>query len=164
MRAEREGKTMNTYTLQKNDVVFRQEEFAESMYKILSGSVRIVSDYGKESEKEITVLKDGDFFGEMGLVETYPRSATAVVSSASAEVTEFGVEDCQRLFADDPESVRMILRQLAERIGKTNQDYMDAAEVVRKAKEDRTINAASDTTPRTALQRLHDYYLSFLRR
>ena len=69
-----------------------------------------------------------------------------------------------RLFADDPESVRMILRQLAERIGKTNQDYMDAAEVVRKAKEDRTINAASDTTPRTALQRLHDYYLSFLRR
>ena len=117
---------MNTLTFHKNDVIFRQEEFADTMYKLLNGSIRIISDYGKEDEKEIAVLKDGDYFGEMGLVECYPRSATAVVGSETAEVAEFGVTDCERMFAADPDSVMKILRQLAERLKATDQAYLDA--------------------------------------
>ena len=153
---------MNTLTFQKNDVIFRQGEFADTMYKLLSGSIRIVSDYGKESEKEIAVLKDGDFFGEMGLVECYPRSATAVVSSEAAEVTEFELADCKRFFNEDPEGVMKILRQLADRIKETDQAYLNAVETVKKAKAVVAGNEKPSEESKSALRRLREYYLSFL--
>ena len=149
---------MNTLTFVKNDVVFRQGEYADTMYKILSGSVRIVSDFGEENEKELAVLNAGDFFGEMGLAECFPRSATAVICSETAEVTEFDFADFEYIFKEDPDSVLTILRQLADRLSATNRDYLEAVDTLRKVKAEQGGTAET----KTILQRLHDFYLSFL--
>lgn len=151
---------MNTLTFQKNDVIFRQDDLADTMYRILSGSVRIVSDFGKESEKEISVLKDGDFFGEMGLAECFPRSASAVVCSDTAEVTEFDADDFQRVFKEEPELIMRMIRQIAQRLEETNRNYLEAVETVRKAKGEQTITEETGSV----LRRLHDFYLSIIRR
>ncbi|MBR3136929.1 MAG: cyclic nucleotide-binding domain-containing protein [Clostridia bacterium] len=150
---------MNTLTFKKGDVIFRQNEFADSMFKIQSGAVRIVSDYEKESEKEITVLESGSFFGEMGLVECYPRSATAIVSSETAEVIEFDSSDFERILKDDPDTVLNLLRQFSQRLQDTNQAYLEAFESVRKEKANQ-----SDAKSKSVLQRLHDYYRSIMGR
>lgn len=149
---------MKILTFQKNDVIFRQGDFADTMYKIVKGSVRIVSDLGEAGEKEIALLNAGDYFGEMGLAECFPRSASAVVCSETAEVTEFDFFDFQRLFKEDPDSVLAILRQLAARLKETNGDYLEAVEVLQKAKGEQDVNEET----RTVLQRLHDFYLSIL--
>ena len=151
---------MNTLTLQKNDVVFRQEDFADTMYKLLNGSVRIITDYGKESEKELALLKDGDFFGEMGMIACFPRTATAVVCSETAEITEFGVEDYGRLFKDDPDNVMKILHQLADRIRETDESYLEAVETVQKAKAD----GVTSEEDKRVLKRLRDRYYAFIGR
>ena len=150
---------MNTLTFKKDDIIFRQNEFADTMFKIISGSVRIVSDHEKDSEKEIAVLGPGSFFGEMGMVECYPRSATAIVDSEAAEVIEFDETDFGRIMKDDPDTVLNILRQLAQRLQETDQAYLEAVETVRKEKA-----GNSDAKTKTALQRLHDFYRAFLNR
>ena len=85
-------------------------------------------------------------------------------ANESIEVTEFGIEDFQRIFKEDPENVMTILRQLAERLRLMDQVYRDAVETVEKAKAEQTKDEAPDKAPKTALQRLRDYYLSFIGR
>lgn len=65
----------------KGDVVLRQEEPADGMYIIDSGSVTVEID-----GQHIATLKDGDFFGEMGLMLHKPRNATVKAVSDELKV------------------------------------------------------------------------------
>lgn len=69
---------MSSRSFSKNEVIFRQGDDAQEMFDIVSGSVGVYINYGQENETQLTVLKAGNFLGEMGLIENYPRSATAV--------------------------------------------------------------------------------------
>jgi CRP/FNR family cyclic AMP-dependent transcriptional regulator len=48
---------------------------------IISGEVRISQRADVSGEETLIVLKQGDFFGEMALLEDLPRSATAIAHS-----------------------------------------------------------------------------------
>lgn len=76
----------------EGDVIFHQKEDGEELYIIKYGavSVRIIIQDG--TEKEISVLKEGEFFGEMAIFDNAPRSATCIAN-----------EDCEmlRLHKDD---------------------------------------------------------------
>ena len=81
---------MNTLTLHSGEIIFRQKDFAESMFDIVSGKVGIFSNYGTDTETKITELGEGQTFGEMGMIEYFPRSATAVALEETilAEIKE----------------------------------------------------------------------------
>ena len=79
---------MRIKSFNKGEVIFREGEYSASMYQINSGTVGIFSAYQTEDEKELTKLGSEAFFGEMGIVECYPRSATAVALEDGTEVTE----------------------------------------------------------------------------
>ena len=64
---------METVTTSKGQILFRE------MYVIKAGSVGVYTDYGTSGEKQIAVLKQDDFLGEMGMIEGLPRNATAVI-------------------------------------------------------------------------------------
>ena len=69
---------MKQITFNKDQVIFRENDFATVMYDIVSGKVGIFTGYQTDQEKKIAELEAGTFFGEMGMIEFYPRSATAV--------------------------------------------------------------------------------------
>ena len=48
------------------------------MYVIESGKIRICLGPNTDEEHEIALLENGDFFGELALIDDHPRSATAV--------------------------------------------------------------------------------------
>lgn len=60
------------------EVVFHQGDPGLGMYIIRDGSVSIQIADAEGQGKEIASLDDGDFFGELALLDEAPRSATAV--------------------------------------------------------------------------------------
>ncbi len=64
-----------------NDIIIEEESLGQSMLVIISGEVRITQVSGDSSEEALIVLKKGDLFGEMALIEERPRSATAIAHS-----------------------------------------------------------------------------------
>ena len=107
---------MTTRTFDKDSVIFRQGDFSHDMYDIISGSVGIYTDYGRENENRITVLHAGDFLGEMGLIEIYPRSATAVAMEDGTTLQVIGEKEFSDYFKTRSDRLLAIMRQLSHRL------------------------------------------------
>jgi CRP-like cAMP-binding protein len=65
----------------KGEIIFEENTTGKSILVIISGEVRITQRAKISGEETLTVLKKGDFFGEMALLEDLPRSATAIAHS-----------------------------------------------------------------------------------
>ncbi|MCX7945294.1 MAG: cyclic nucleotide-binding domain-containing protein [Deltaproteobacteria bacterium] len=59
------------------DIIFYEAEPGNSLYVIIEGEVEILRKDAEGKLKPIAVLKAGDFFGEMSLIDKEMRSATA---------------------------------------------------------------------------------------
>ncbi len=59
------------------DVLFNEGDKGKEMYLIREGRIKITKGKG-EDEKVLAVLKEGDFFGEMAIIDGSPRSASAI--------------------------------------------------------------------------------------
>jgi CRP-like cAMP-binding protein len=72
---------------ERGEVIFHQGDSGDVLYIILRGQVRIyrVSVNGQESA--VTVFCDGDFFGELALLDGQPRSASAVAMCPTTTLT-----------------------------------------------------------------------------
>lgn len=58
--------------------VFAQGDPGLGMYIIQNGEVAIMIEDKEGQRRELAVLSEGDFFGELGLLDESPRSASAV--------------------------------------------------------------------------------------
>ena len=117
---------MNTKVYNKGDVIFRQGDAAESMFDVQWGSVGIYLDYGTANEKKLAELSDDAFFGEMGMIDHAPRSATAVALENRTLLNEIAENDLAMLVRERPTKVLMIMQQLASRLRGLTKDYMKA--------------------------------------
>lgn len=97
------------------DVVFRAGEEADCMYDICDGRVGIFSDYRTENEKLLTELSADQVFGEMGILDNMPRSATAVCLK-DCSVLVVKPENFMNFFRNQPAKVLQILRQMCTRL------------------------------------------------
>lgn len=64
----------------EGDVVFCEHEEGNECFVIHQGEVTIVK-FSEGVEKTLAVLKPGDIFGEMGVLEDKPRTATALAAN-----------------------------------------------------------------------------------
>lgn len=116
---------MRKIILEADTVIFNENDSANCMYLIQSGVVHIVKGYNTEKQHELAVLKNGEFFGEMGLIDKANRNATAVTESYTIlkEITE---EDFHTGLKEDKDMVETLLTALSNRIRKTDELYLDA--------------------------------------
>ena len=129
---------MNTRAFAKDEIIFRQGEVSRVMYDVCSGSVGIYTDYDTDNKTQLTVLKAGDFLGEMGMIEAYPRSATAVALEDGTELKEIGESEFSDFFRGQPERLLAIMRQLSQRLRDRTADYEAACTVLEGLKK--TVN------------------------
>jgi cAMP-dependent protein kinase regulator len=86
---------LESTSFENNECIIQQGDSADCMYFVEDGYIRIVLGKGAES-KEISVLKKGDYFGEMALVMNQPRSAS-VYAKGKAKCAKLDVGAFERL-------------------------------------------------------------------
>ena len=124
---------METVTISKGQILFREGDLALSMYVIKAGSVGVYTDYGTSGEKQIAVLKQDDFLGEMGMIEGLPRNATAVILEDATVLTELNEEDLALFFRNRPDQIIRIMRQLSSRIREIDGRFYSACHALRES-------------------------------
>ncbi|MBN2346326.1 MAG: cyclic nucleotide-binding domain-containing protein [Candidatus Aminicenantes bacterium] len=97
---------------QAGETIFEENNTGSSLLVIISGDVRITQRADISGEETLTVLKKGDFFGEMALLEELPRSATAIAHSDTF-IMEISRERFLHFIEKDPASGVQILITLA---------------------------------------------------
>ncbi len=98
---------------QAGETIFEENDTGNSLLVIISGEVRITQRAELSGEETLTVLKKGDFFGEMALLEDLPRSATAIAHSDTF-IMEIGRERFLHFVEKDAASGVRILITLAK--------------------------------------------------
>jgi len=106
----------------KDEHVFKKLAPAEGMYFIIKGDIEILD---PDSGTVFVNLSDGDFFGELALLDEEPRSASAIAKSSS-KLGGFFRSDLLTLMSRDPKLGNKIMmdlsRVLGERLRQTNKD------------------------------------------
>lgn len=116
-----------------NEIVFRQGDESFCMYRVLRGKVGLFLDYGSSDEVKLAELLENQIFGEMGLLDHVPRSATAVVLEEETELETFTEEDASGFFEQNPESGMLLMMQMCSRLRSTTRRYVDVCHTVRDA-------------------------------
>ena len=98
-----------------SSVIFHEGDAGNCFYRILDGSVGIYINYGKEDQQKLATLEPGQFFGEMGVIETWPRSSTAVAES-QVRLEEIEEKTLNTFFSEQPEMILAIMKHLSGRI------------------------------------------------
>jgi len=90
-------------------MLFKKGVLGEAMYIIKSGTIKIFNETG-----ELATLNEGDFFGEMALIEAVPRMANAETLSDS-EVFVLNREDFAKLMQKCPSIAEKVDKAYKER-------------------------------------------------
>jgi CRP-like cAMP-binding protein len=100
---------------QKGEIIFNENDTGSSLMVIVSGEVRICKRANVSGEETLIILKKGDFFGEMALLEDLPRSATAIAHS-DVFILEITCEKFMHFIEKDTASGVKILLNLAKNL------------------------------------------------
>lgn len=94
--------------------VFRQGETGAEMFIIQEGKVEILVSKGAE-ELPLAVLEEGDFFGEMAVLEDLPRTASARAATP-CRLLRIDRQTFDQLIRHNPEIAVRMLRKLCHRL------------------------------------------------
>jgi CRP/FNR family transcriptional regulator, cyclic AMP receptor protein len=97
------------------EVIVCQNDPGLGMYVIENGDVNVLLDENG-STKQLATLHEGDFFGEIGLLDESPRSAT-VVAHTDAALIGFFRPDLFDLIEKSPATGLKIVLRLAQMLG-----------------------------------------------
>ncbi|TVQ21575.1 MAG: cAMP-binding protein [Spirochaetaceae bacterium] len=98
----------------KDTMIFTESMPGQELYIIQKGSVKITK-VVNNTEVLLAVLKAGDIFGEMSLIENKPRSASAVAYE-DATLLAVNRENFGRMVRSQPQIIARLTTLLAERI------------------------------------------------
>lgn len=100
-------------------VIFREGDPAKYLYILKSGHVEVFREGNNPHGERIAVLKPGDFFGEMGLIENAQRNASV---RTLTEVEAFFLDDdtFRQLASDIPELDATIVDEYLKRKSKNS--------------------------------------------
>jgi CRP-like cAMP-binding protein len=98
----------------KDSMIFSEGESGDELYIIQKGSVKIAK-IVDNNEVLLAVLKTGDIFGEMALLESKPRAAGAVAYE-DCQVLAVNRANFERMIGTQPQIIARLTTLLAERI------------------------------------------------
>ena len=123
---------MQEKVFNRGDVIFREGDYGESFFRIIEGSVDVIINYQGENEKKLTELGTGAYFGELAVLEAYPRSATVIANADQTKVKEIGEKEINDYFTQEPATILELFRHIGDRLRTLTADYEEASAVYEK--------------------------------
>src|SRR5437667_6210906 len=107
------------------EAIISEGDCSQELYILVSGRVRIAKDYGGPHERTLALLTQGDFFGDMAIFESAPRSATAVAEEES-ELLVLSPEKFKQTIYQKPDMAFEIFRELSARLRRREEQAVGA--------------------------------------
>jgi CRP/FNR family transcriptional regulator, cyclic AMP receptor protein len=100
-------------------IIFNEGDPGGETYIVISGSVEISKRTSLSTSKTLIVLKPGDIFGEMAIIEQKPRSATAIAVKSS-KLLSLDESLFFQMIEKNPDFAVKVVKILSERIRRAN--------------------------------------------
>ncbi len=108
----RVARAAEVYTFNDGQEIVKEGTRTDGLFVILNGSAKVV-----RGGRTIRRLQEGDFFGEIGLLDGGPRTATVVVEPPGPlQALVLLRKEFRQVVTDDPEVGYRILRGAARRL------------------------------------------------
>src|SRR6266404_773930 len=137
----------------EGQVLFREGDPADSVFRLLSGAVDIL----RELDGDPVLLGRvgaGQFIGEMGVVENRPRSATARAAS-EVEVEILTPTEFLDQIARSPRAARELIQRLSQRLREADDRIVND-----ERRSGRAHGTRKDADSQTTVESVHNAYLA----
>jgi len=104
----------------KNSVILFEDDPGDALYIVSAGQVKVVLIGEDGREVILSVLGDGDFFGEMALIDDEPRSAH-VIAMRDSQLLVLRRDDFQAQLVAQPKIGLKLLRVLVQRLRRADE-------------------------------------------
>jgi len=104
----------------KNSVILFEDDPGDALYIVSTGQVKVVLIGEDGREVILSVLGDGDFFGEMSLIDDEPRSAH-VIAMRDSHLLVLRRDDFQSQLEQRPKVALELLRVLVQRLRRADE-------------------------------------------
>jgi len=116
-------------TIRGGEVIFRELDHSDALYIVEQGRVVVSKHVRGDVDIVLTRFHPGDFFGEMGLFDAAPRSATAHAESDTV-LWQLGRHAFEQVLSDYPAMAARICYRLVtvfiQRLRATNEQAREA--------------------------------------
>ena len=109
---------MITKYFKKGEEIIKEGMLSDCAYIIDAGKVEVSKKLQNGKKQIISLLNENDIFGEMGLIDGFPRSAT-VMALEDCTISIMTKEAFNSLAEHNPQALMPILKVLAKRLRST---------------------------------------------
>jgi CRP/FNR family cyclic AMP-dependent transcriptional regulator len=110
----------------RNSLIIGAGDPTDSLYIVLNGRLKVLMSDDQGREVILSILKPGEFFGEMGLLDDSPRSAS-VVTIEPCELLSISKTDFKRSLSENFDLSLMVMRGLVKRLREADQKISSLA-------------------------------------
>ncbi|NCN11448.1 MAG: cyclic nucleotide-binding domain-containing protein [Leptospira sp.] len=100
-------------------MIFKESEMNNAMYIIIKGKVEIFFTVNKAVTR-LALMSDGDFFGEMALFSSRPRSASARCLADTELAVIESKQQLENFLIKNPKFSAKMVSIMADRLARTN--------------------------------------------
>ena len=126
---------MEIKKFKKGEIIFREGDPANCMYDVYSGRIGVYSDYGAPEQKLLMEYYPDQYFGELGLLEHAPRSATAVALESDTTAAVVTEEGFAAFFEENPARILMIMQQMSHNLRRRTDDFIGVCRSIKEQAE-----------------------------
>ena len=110
--------------LSRGQTLFSEDQEGDRLYVVLDGKIKLTRTAPDGRENLLSVLGPSEMFGELSLFDPRPRTASAIAVTET-RLAGLGHSDLWPFLKEHPEISVHLLRALAQRLRRTNENMAD---------------------------------------
>ena len=116
------------------EIIVKEGHVGTSFFKLTQGAALVYAGFESDDPLKIALINKGEYFGEMAIIESYPRNAT-IIAKGDVSVVEISEKEMNEYFKQNPDEIIVIMKHLGSRIQAMENDYEEAQRLLKELQE-----------------------------